>query len=64
MMRLPRRARGARGQALTESSLILFSLVVGAVGALYALEKFQPDAMSAFTLYIRGFYLILSLPIG
>jgi uncharacterized membrane protein YoaK (UPF0700 family) len=64
MMRLLRTKQKARGQALTESSLILFSLAVGAVSALFALEKFQPDAMSAFTIYIRGFYLILSLPIG
>jgi hypothetical protein len=65
MMRLLRRARKrAAGQALAESSLILFSLAVGAAGSLYALERFQPDAMAAFTIYIRGFYLILSLPVG
>jgi hypothetical protein len=53
-------ARRARGQAMTEYVALTAALLVTGVGIM----AFAPDMMAAFTIYIRGFYLILGLPIG
>jgi hypothetical protein len=50
------------GQALTESSLLLATLLGGlAVGGLWLL-KTHPDQINALDLHIRGIYFVLSLP--
>lgn len=54
----------SRGQAMTEYSIILMGLLmilaVGTVG----ISAFAPDMFSAFTIYMRGFYLVLGYPMG
>jgi hypothetical protein len=50
----------SRGQALTEFSILIMSLLIGGV----ALSTFAPDMLSAFTVYVRGFYVVLGYPIG
>jgi hypothetical protein len=54
------RARRARGQAMAEYASLVFALLVGTV----SLMAFAPDMLAAFTIYIRGFYLVLGLPMG
>jgi hypothetical protein len=62
-----RAARGTiaqRGQAMTESALVLAALL-GALGVTgVTLVRFYPDSLAAFTIYLRGFYIILSYPLG
>lgn len=53
-------SRRARGQAMSEYAVLTAALLVSGVGIM----AFAPDMMAAFTIYIRGFYLILGLPIG
>lgn len=56
--------RAPRGQAMTEYSVILMSLLlILAVGTL-GITTFAPDMFAAFTIYMRGFYLILGFPMG
>ncbi|WP_224245585.1 hypothetical protein [Hyalangium gracile] len=50
----------SRGQAMAEFSIILMSLLVGGV----ALSTFAPDMLAAYTIYVRGFYVVLGYPIG
>jgi hypothetical protein len=50
----------SRGQAMTEFSILLMSLLIGGV----ALSTFAPDMLAAFTIYVRGFYVVLGYPIG
>ncbi len=50
----------SRGQALTEFSVLLIALIFIGGGIL----SFAPDMFSAFTIYIRGFYLVLGYPMG
>lgn len=63
--RLRRRLRGAlgqRGQALTETGLLLATLLGGlAVGGLW-LMKTQPQMLDAIGIEVRGYYFSLSLP--
>ncbi len=55
-------ARRQSGQALTESSLLLATLLGGlAVGGVW-LMKTHPEMMNAFNVHVRGFYYLLSLP--
>jgi hypothetical protein len=50
----------SRGQALTEFTLLLMVLLIGVMG----ITTFAPDMFAAFTIYIRGFYLVLGYPMG
>jgi hypothetical protein len=50
----------SRGQALTELSILLMALLVGGV----ALSTFAPDMLAAYTIYVRGFYVVLGYPLG
>ena len=52
---------GEQGQAVTETALLCFLLVCGAFGADTILRR-QPMMLDAIHLYVRGFYLALSLP--
>lgn len=62
--RVFRRASGQRGQAMAESSLIMAALV-GAIGVTgVTLLRFYPDSLAAFSIYVRGFYIILGYPLG
>jgi hypothetical protein len=54
------RQRPARGQAMTEYVTLMAALLLTGIG----LTSFAPDMMAAFTIYIRGFYLVLGMPIG
>jgi hypothetical protein len=59
-----RARRGQAGQAMSESSLVLAALL-GALGATgVTLLRFYPDSLAAFTVYIRGFYIVLGYPLG
>ena len=56
------RQRGARGQALVETSLLLATLVGAlAVGGLW-LVRAHPRMLHALEVGIRGDYFVLSLP--
>ncbi len=69
--RLPRAARAPSwmragrhqsGQALTESGLLLATLVGGlAVGGVW-LMKTHPEMLNAINTHVRGFYYLISLP--
>lgn len=60
-----RRARsGQRGQAMSESSLILAALLGGIGITGVTLLRFYPDSLAAFSVYVRGFYIILGYPVG
>ncbi len=50
----------SRGQALAEFSLLLMALLLGVAG----IATFAPDMFAGFTIYIRGFYLVLGYPLG
>ncbi|NTX06395.1 hypothetical protein HUA74_30470 [Myxococcus sp. CA051A] len=50
----------SRGQALTEFSLLLAALIVGTLG----LSAFAPDIFAVYTIYVRGFYVVLGYPLG
>ena len=53
---------GQRGQALTETGLLLATLLGGlAVGGLW-LMKTHPEMLNAINIQVRGFYFTLSLP--
>ena len=53
---------GQRGQALTETGLLLATLLGGlAVGGLW-LMKTHPEMLNAINTQVRGFYFTLSLP--
>ncbi len=53
---------GQRGQALTETGLLLATLLGGlAVGGLW-LMKTHPEMMNAINSQVRGYYFMLSLP--
>ncbi len=54
-----RRSR-SRGQAATEFTLLLMSLLL--IG--FGIDAFAPDMFAAFTIYVRGFYLVLGYPLG
>ncbi len=58
-LRWLRRPR-TRGQALAEFSLLLMALLIG----LYSIATFAPDMFAGFTIYVRGFYLVLGYPLG
>jgi hypothetical protein len=45
---------------MTEYVFLSAALLVGGV----ALSTFAPDALMTFTIYLRGVYLILGLPVG
>ena len=54
--------RRQSGQALTESSLLLATLLGGlAVGGIWLL-KTHPEMMNALNIHVQGFYFLLSLP--
>lgn len=62
--RVFRGVSGQRGQAMAESSLIMAALV-GAIGVTgVTLLRFYPDSLAAFSIYVRGFYIILGYPLG
>lgn len=53
---------GQRGQALTETGLLLATLLGGlAVGGLW-LMKAHPEMLNAINAQVRGYYFALSLP--
>ncbi|MCY1017182.1 hypothetical protein [Pyxidicoccus sp. MSG2] len=54
-----RRSR-SRGQAAAEFSLLLMALLVLMGG----IASFAPDMLAAFTIYVRGFYIVLGYPLG
>jgi len=49
-----------RGQAMMEFVTLTTALLLG-VGSILV---FAPDMLAAFTLYVRGFYVILGYPLG
>ncbi|MFP2960680.1 hypothetical protein ACLEPN_23385 [Myxococcus sp. 1LA] len=49
-----------RGQAMAEFSLLLMALLIIGGG----IATFAPDMFAAFTIYVRGFYLVLGYPLG
>jgi hypothetical protein len=51
------------GQAVTESSVLLATLVAGLFFGGVILNKFHPDWMNAIDVYMKGFYFVLSLPV-
>ncbi len=54
--------RHQSGQALTESGLLLATLVGGlAVGGVW-LMKTHPEMLNAINTHVRGFYYLISLP--
>ncbi len=55
-----RGARRSRGQQLTEFTLLSAALLVGTLSIIH----FAPDMLGAFTIYLRGFYVILGYPLG
>lgn len=57
---IARRPRRALGQAMVEFVTLTTALLVGGVG----LMTFAPDSVRALTIYLRGFYLVLGLPLG
>ena len=64
---LPRRWRrllreGQSGQALTESGILLATLVAGLLFGGAALNKYHPDMMNALDIYMKGYYFTYSLP--
>jgi uncharacterized protein (UPF0333 family) len=59
--RAPRKSSRSRGQASTEYIVLSFGMLVIAGGGLMT---FAPDSVAALTIYIRGFYLVLGLPLG
>jgi hypothetical protein len=54
------RMRDQAGQATTEYALVSFAIIVGGS---FSLFYFIPTAINAYRGYIRGFYLVLGLPI-
>ncbi len=53
---------GQRGQALTETGLLLATLLGGlAVGGTW-LMKTHPEMINALNIQVRGYYFTLSLP--
>jgi hypothetical protein len=57
-----RAGRHQSGQALTESGLLLATLVGGlAVGGVW-LMKTHPEMLNAINTHVRGFYYLISLP--
>lgn len=63
--RRPRRAavrRHQSGQALTESGILLATLLGGlAVGGVW-LMRTHPDMINALAIHVKSFYFLLSLP--
>lgn len=55
-----RRARRTRGQAMVEYVSLTTALLLGTV----SLMTFAPDSVRALSIYLRGFYLVLGLPLG
>ena len=56
------RSRHQSGQALTESGILLATLVGGlAVGGVW-LMKTHPEMLNAINTHVRGFYYLISLP--
>ena len=54
--------RGEKGQALTETSILLATLLGGmAVGGVWLMKR-HPDMLNAIDIHVRGFYFTLSLP--
>lgn len=58
---LRRSWRGEDGQALTETALLCFLILVAGAGA-NALIRRHPEMLDALNLYVRSFYFALSLP--
>ena len=57
-----RKLLGERGQALTETGLLLATLLGGlAVGGIW-LMKTHPEMLNAINSQVRGYYFMLSLP--
>lgn len=54
------RRKRTRGQAMSETAILTAGVLLG-VGSI---ASFAPDMFAAFTIYIRGFYLILGFPLG
>ena len=59
--RAARRVSRNRGQATTEYVALSFGMLVIAGGGLMT---FAPDSVAALTIYLRGFWLVLGLPLG
>lgn len=55
-----RRAARTRGQQMTEFALLSSVLLMGTLSIMH----FAPDMLGAFTIYVRGFYIILGMPLG
>jgi hypothetical protein len=53
--------QGQRGQALTETSLLLFLLFGLGIGTNWLLRT-HPQMLNAINIHVRGFYFTLSLP--
>ncbi len=62
--RMLRAPSGQRGQAMTESTLILAAMLGGIGLTGVTLLRFYPDSLAAFSVYVRGFYIVLGYPIG
>ncbi|XXF80590.1 hypothetical protein P2318_12820 [Myxococcaceae bacterium GXIMD 01537] len=54
------RPRRTAGQAMVEYVSLTAALLIGTV----SLVTFAPDSVAALTIYIRGFYLVLAMPLG
>ncbi|MBI5545451.1 MAG: hypothetical protein HY901_16315 [Deltaproteobacteria bacterium] len=52
------------GQAMTETASLYFFILVGVTSGGYVLTRFAPDVVSAVSVYVNSFYLVLGLPIG
>ena len=60
--RFVRRRRGERGQATSESAVLLVA-VLGALGGVGGyLMSSHPDWLDALNIHIHSFYYLLSLP--
>lgn len=53
---------GARGQALTETVLLMTLTLLATVGTV-AVAHFNPGMLNALGTYVRGFYYMLALPL-
>ena len=56
------RLRGQRGQATSESAVLLFFTLISLGGAGGYLMSSHPDWLNALNIHVHGFYFLLSLP--
>ncbi len=67
LLRLPRRWRrmlreGQSGQAMVESSMLLFTMLIVLAAGQAVLLQNQSGMMNALDIYMKGFYFTMSLP--